>query len=80
VSPRIPDRRDKWIAALVFVVTLAALMIGSRTQGNTRDEGYYFDGAEIYWSWYGNLGDNLLHGHPGRSFTVPAISAGCSWL
>jgi hypothetical protein len=72
----VPARRDKWLAAVIFVVSLAALMWGSRTQGNVRDEGYYFDAAEIYWSWYGNLGDNLLRGQPGKSFTVPALNAG----
>jgi Dolichyl-phosphate-mannose-protein mannosyltransferase len=62
------------IGALVFVGALAALMIGSRTQGNTRDEGYYFDAAELYYGWYGELGDNLLALKPQRSFTRDAIT------
>jgi hypothetical protein len=34
-----------------------------------RDEGYYFDAAEQYYGWYGELGDNLVAGHPLKSFT-----------
>ncbi len=67
---------DRTIAALVFAVTLAALVLGSRTQGNTRDEGYYFDAAELYWSWYGELVENTLAGHPQRSFTRAAVDKG----
>jgi Dolichyl-phosphate-mannose-protein mannosyltransferase len=59
---------DRALAWLIFAVALAALMLGSRTQGNTRDEGYYFDAAEQYYGWYAELGENLIHGHPGKSF------------
>lgn len=64
------------IAAIVFVVALAALFAGGKTQGNTRDEGYYFDAAELYWSWYGDLLENTLHGAPQKSFTRGAIERG----
>lgn len=73
---RVPTRADKRIAILVFVVALVALVWGGRTQGNTRDEGVYFDAAEIYWAWYGDLLENTLHGHPQRSFTTGALSRG----
>jgi hypothetical protein len=72
-------RNDRRIAAVVFVVALAALVGGSRSQGNTRDEGYYFDAAELYWSWYGDLLDNLVHLHPQRSFTRAAVERGFSY-
>ncbi len=67
---------DRTVAALVFAVTLLTLVLGSRTQGNTRDEGYYFDAAELYWSWYGDVIENTLAGHPQRSFTRSAIDRG----
>jgi hypothetical protein len=73
---RVVRNRDRWIAALVFAVTLGALVAGGQTQGNTRDEGYYFEAAESYWSWYGDLGDNLLRGKPWLSFTDAAVRRG----
>ena len=45
---RVPTRADKRIAIVVFAVALVALVAGGKTQGNTRDEGYYFDAAELY--------------------------------
>jgi hypothetical protein len=61
-------RRDKWIAWAIFAATALTLTLASRTQGNTRDEGYYFDAAELHWGWYGELGDNLVAGRPLKSF------------
>ncbi len=29
--------------------------------------------GERYWGWFEELGDNLAHGHPGRSFTTAGI-------
>jgi hypothetical protein len=66
-------RADKVIACCIFLVASLTLAIASRTQGNTRDEGYYFDAAELYWGWYGELGDNLRAGHPQRSFTRASV-------
>jgi hypothetical protein len=63
----------KRIAWAIFVVSLLTLMWAGRTQGNTRDEGYYFDAAELYYGWYGELAENLAAGHPQRSFTRSAI-------
>src|SRR5262249_51624530 len=45
----------------------------ARTQGNTRDEGYYFDAAELYSGWYAELWDNTRHGRPQKSFSRAAI-------
>jgi hypothetical protein len=59
---------DRRIAAAIFAVMLVVLSWAGRTQGNVRDEGYYFDAAEQYYGWYGELGDNLLAGHPLKSF------------
>jgi hypothetical protein len=63
----------KKIAWAIFAVTLLTLQIASRTQGNTRDEGYYFDAAELYWGWYGELAENLAAGKPARSFTRASV-------
>jgi hypothetical protein len=73
---RVLPRADRRLAVVVFAVALAALVAGGKTQGNTRDEGYYFDAAELQWSWYGDLLDNTLHGAPGKSFTRGAIERG----
>ena len=48
---------------------LIILSWAGHTQGNVRDEGYYFDAAEQYYGWYGELGENLISGHPLKSFT-----------
>jgi hypothetical protein len=64
-----PTRRDKGIAGALFAALLIVLVLAGRTQGNTRDEGYYFDAAELYYGWYGELGENLARFHPERSFT-----------
>ena len=64
-TPATPkDRARRRIAAAVFAASLALLLAGSRTQGNVRDEGYYFDAAEQYAAWYVDLADNLVHGRP----------------
>jgi hypothetical protein len=64
------DRLSGWA---VFVLTLLVLMVASRGQGNTRDEGYYFEAAPAYSGWYVELGRNLAAGQPGRSFRRDAI-------
>ncbi len=43
---------DRTIALALFVGTLVIFVTAARTQGNTRDEGYYFDAAPQYSSWY----------------------------
>jgi hypothetical protein len=75
-TERVARGRDRLIAAIIFVTTLATLVAGARKQGNVRDEGYYFSAAEAYWSWYGDLGDNLLSGKPWLSFTDVAVRRG----
>lgn len=64
---------DRLIGWALFAVTLATLMLASRTQGNVRDEGYYFDAAELYYGWYGELGENLAKGRPLKSFTRESV-------
>ena len=58
----------RW-AWTIFAAALLTLVLASRTQGNVRDEGYYFDAAEQYYGWYAELGENLIHGKPLKSFT-----------
>ena len=73
---RVLSRADRRVGWLVFAVALVALVAGGETQGNMRDEGYYFDAAELYWSWYGDLVDNTLHGAPQRSLSRAAVTRG----
>ena len=42
-------------------------------QGIGRDEAQYMRAGERYWGWFSELGDNLAHGRPGRSFTPSDI-------
>jgi len=67
------------IAGLVFAVSLVILVVASRSQGNVRDEGYYFDAAEQYSAWYVELGQNLAAGKPGKSFSQKAIERAFSY-
>ena len=76
MSVRVLGGGDRALAGVVFAVALAALFLGGRTQGNTRDEGYYFDAAELYWSWYGDLLENTVHLQPGKSFSRAAVERG----
>ena len=69
----------KLTAWLVFALALAALMLGSRTQGNTRDEGYYFDAAPSYSGWYAELPRNLVHGQFAKSFSRRAVDRAFSY-
>lgn len=62
-------------ALAVFALSLAILLGASKTQGNVRDEGTYFNAAEHYAHWYVDLGDNLVHGHPATSLSRSAIDA-----
>jgi hypothetical protein len=64
---------DRRIAAAIFGVMLVTLSWAGRTQGNVRDEGYYFDAAEQYYGWYGELGENLFSGHPLKSFSRASV-------
>ena len=61
-------RIDRSIAWLIFAVVLATLLVAGRTQGNTRDEGYYFNAAELYYGWYAELADGL-----------PPLRSVCEW-
>ena len=63
----------------VFAISLAILVGASRSQGNVRDEGYYFDAAEEYANWYVDLADNLVHGHPSKSLSRAGIDKGFSY-
>ena len=67
------NRGDRIWAALIFSVSLFTYAAAARTQGNVRDEGYYFDAAEPYFNWYVELADNVRHGKPGKSFTRASV-------
>jgi 4-amino-4-deoxy-L-arabinose transferase-like glycosyltransferase len=56
---RRPTRRDWMVAILLGLVATGILGVAGRSEGFTRDEGYYFDAAEMYQQWYGDLPDTL---------------------
>jgi hypothetical protein len=72
-------KRRRLLALGVFAAAFTILTLASRSQGNVRDEGYYFDAAEQYSTWYVDLATNLFHGHPGRSFKKSAIDRAFSY-
>lgn len=55
---------DVVVALLLALVATVALQLASRTQGFTRDEGYYFLAAENHVGYYSEVVDGLRHGHP----------------
>ena len=57
VAPPGPDRRGvhRLLAAAVFAATLAALVLGGRSVGITRDEGVYMEAGRRYGAWAARL-------------------------
>jgi 4-amino-4-deoxy-L-arabinose transferase-like glycosyltransferase len=46
---------DRLVALGLFVVVTVALALTSQQVGFTRDEGFYFRAAELYWPWFQEL-------------------------
>ncbi len=65
--------RDRGLTGVVFLGVVAWLLATEGTEGFGRDEGQYMRAAERYWGWFEELGRNVQRGHPGQSFTAPAI-------
>ncbi len=59
-----PARRDWLFAFLLAAAATVTLAAAGTREGYTRDEGYYFDAAELYVQWYGDLLE-----HPGKALT-----------
>ena len=57
-------RADFLVAAALLLLTTAALLGASRSQGYTRDEGYYFQAAEQHVAYLEESLQGLLHGKP----------------
>ena len=68
-----PRALDRLIAALLALFAVGWLLAVEGGQGIGRDEAQYMRAGERYWGWFEELADNLVHGHPGRSFTGPGI-------
>jgi hypothetical protein len=66
-------RADRLVALALGVLATITLALAARTEGFTRDEGYYFDAAELYSEWYVNLGHNLAVGEPGKSLHAAEV-------
>jgi 4-amino-4-deoxy-L-arabinose transferase-like glycosyltransferase len=73
------ERQHRITARVIFGLVLLALILGARTQGNVRDEGYYFEAAELYGSWYGELAENIVKMDPRASFTKKSVDRGFSY-
>ena len=55
---------DLGIGLLLLLLTTVGLQLASRTQGFTRDEGYYFTAAENHVAYYEEALTVLRRGHP----------------
>ncbi len=66
-------RLDLLVALLLCLATAAGLQLASRTQGFTRDEGYYFTAAENHVAYYEAAIESLRHGRLREPFTRPVI-------
>lgn len=65
--------RDRLIAAVLAVLTVAWMLAVEGQQGIGRDEAQYMRAGEHYWGWFAELADNVREGHTRRSFTPKAI-------
>ncbi len=66
-------RRDGLVALLICLFSTGILAAAGTREGFTRDEGYYFDAAELYWGWYGEIGDSILAGKPLAAFNRRSV-------
>ena len=64
---------DLVVGLLLCLMTTVGLQLASRTQGFTRDEGYYFTAAENHVAYYEETLDALRHGHPREAFSPRVI-------
>lgn len=55
VDARAAARRDRVVAAVIFVVVTVSVGVTAQVVGFTRDEGYYFKAAELYAGWFREL-------------------------
>ena len=61
-------RRDRWIGLALGLAATVILAAAGNREGFTRDEGYYFDAAELYVGWYGELFE-----HPSSALTQASV-------
>ena len=72
-GPKVKPRRHWPVALLLCLASTGILSFAGTREGFTRDEGYYFDAAELYWGWYGELGDDIAAGKPLAAFHRASI-------
>ncbi len=75
-TPATARRARRTDRLITFALALGAViwLLGVEgRQGFGRDESQYMRAGERYWGWFEELGSNLEHGHPGRSFAPSAI-------
>lgn len=66
-------RRDGLWALGLGALTVVVVGVTAQTLGFTRDEGYYFKAAELYWGWFKELGRSLRELEPLRPFSQAVI-------
>ncbi|HEY4223967.1 MAG TPA: glycosyltransferase family 39 protein, partial [Myxococcota bacterium] len=67
-------RIDIAICASLALATVVAAGVTAQSLGFTRDEGYYFKAAELYWGWF----RELLHS-PASALSFASIDRGWSY-
>jgi hypothetical protein len=65
--------RDVQIALALFFVTVVVVGATEDGIGFTRDEGYYFKAAELYFGWFRDLWAHTLRGDPLGAFSQTVI-------
>ncbi len=68
VRPAGPPRADVVVALSLGVATTVLVGVTAQSLGFTRDEGYYFKAAELYWGWF-----RELFTHPSLALTAAGI-------
>ena len=76
VVPRAPWwRREVFIPAILFLLTVAWMLAVEGKQGIGRDESQYFRAGERYYGFFESVWENLAAGKPGKAFEAANVDA-----
>jgi hypothetical protein len=67
------QKKDAAFAAALFLLTVTALALTEKDIGFTRDEGYYFKAAKLYFGWFQDLFTHVARGDLTGAFSQAVI-------
>ncbi len=73
IKPTADIHIDRAIASICALFTFILLWLTHDAIGFTRDEGYYFKAARLYWGYFEAIGTHLTHFEPWHIFTKSEI-------